>query len=97
MDLNVEARSLIEEVVRDRFGDASIVSVHVREDEDFDGDIVLYVTVVFDAKKPLDSDKTNSIVRHTRHRLMHERDDRAFPVFSFVSKSDASRLKTAAA
>jgi len=97
MDLDIRANQLIEQVVRERFGDGAIVSVSVDEDRDFDGDLVLYVTVVFDAKKPLDSGKTSSIVRHTRARLKADRPTDAFPVFRFVSKSDSTRLATAAA
>ena len=87
---------VIETVVRERFDGAPIEAVRVEAEIDYDGVPVVRVTVIFDAKKgSLDAHKTAGITRHIRHRLLAEDED-AFPIFAFVSKSDAARITAAA-
>lgn len=87
----------IERVVRKQLSDAQIDSVTVRQDVDHDGDEILRVFVIFDARKgQLDPDKTVSMVRHVREEL-HKLEESRFPIISYVSKSDAKRMKSAAA
>ena len=82
-----EIIGIIEGTVRERFG-SQISSVRVARGTDYDGDDIFRVTVVFDGDAPLDAHKTSGIVRHTRHKLL-ARNERAFPIFDFVSKADA--------
>ena len=91
-----EVADLIERVVRERFSGVTIQSVTVMKDADDDDDAVFLVTVVFDQKGPLDPQKTAGLARHVRHKLL-ERKENAFPIISFVSKSDAARVGAAAA
>lgn len=86
-------RDLIEAVVRDRLPDVKIEDVRVEHIEfnDEDDDVVLHVTVVFDAGgKALDPSKTSGMVRHVRPKLAAI-GERHFPLFSFVKKSEAER------
>lgn len=91
-----EIVELIEATVRERFAGVEIESVSVEEDTDFDGETVFRVRVVFNHNGPLDAHKTSGIVRHLRHRLV-ERHEGAFPIVAFVSKTDATERKAAAA
>lgn len=91
-----EITEVIETCVRERFEGAPIEAIRVKSEVDYDGDTVYRVTVIFDAKKgPLDAHKTAGITRHIRHRLL-AKDEDAFPIFAFVSKSDAANLTAAA-
>ncbi|MDO8297102.1 MAG: hypothetical protein Q7T19_11775 [Caulobacter sp.] len=91
-----EIVELIERTVREQFAGVKIESVGVSEDTDYDGEMVYRVRVVFDQKGPLDSHKTSAIARHLRHKLV-ARQENAFPIVAFVSKSDAMGQKAAAA
>lgn len=91
-----EIVELIEKTIREQFADVKIESVAVSEDTDYDGETIYRVRVVFDQKGPLDSHKTSGIARHLRHRLVAQQEN-AFPIVAFVSKSDATGRKAAAA
>ncbi len=87
----------IERVVREQLSDAVVDRVTVQEDIDHDGDEILRVFVIFDAGKGRpDPNRTVSMVRHVRERLHEVKEDR-FPIISYVSTSDAKRMKPAAA
>jgi hypothetical protein len=93
--MRAKVKEAIEEVVRERLTGTDIVDVQVTEDTDCEGDTVYRVTVIYDAAKGrLDSAKTASLARYTRSRLAN-RD--AFPLFSFISRSDLKRTRAAAA
>ena len=96
MTASKDVSALIEGVVREQFAGPLIESVRVHRGFDHEGDAIFDVTVVFDKKGPLDSRKTLGIVRDVRHKLL-ERDEDAFPIFTFMSKFDAKRMKTEAA
>jgi hypothetical protein len=80
---------IVEDVLRERFDDVDIDDIQVRRDEDHDGDPILRITVVYNTKnkKGLDARKTSSIVRVMRPHL-DQVNENAFPVVSFVSRSD---------
>ena len=87
-------RSIIERIVRERLQGVEIEDVRVERIEfnDFDDDVTLHVTVVFDNNgKALDPKKTTGMVRHVRPELV-EIGESNFPLFSFVKKSEAARL-----
>jgi hypothetical protein len=97
MTMKRDIAEIIEAVVRERLAGVAIDRVQINEETDYDGDAVFRILVVFDNNKaPLDSHKTSGIVRHIRHKLL-ERQETAFPIFAFVSKSDAAGIKTEAA
>lgn len=97
MHMTNDIKQIIESVVRERLSDARILNVEIEEDEDYDGDIVYRVMVVYDHENGLvDAQKAAGLARHTRSRL-GERNVFNFPIFRFVSQSDAKKLKAAAA
>lgn len=92
-----EIKQIIESVVRERLAGSEILEVRIAEDEDYQGDHIVRVMVVFDASKgKLDSQKINGLARHLRSRL-DSTDAFLHPVFRFVSQADAKRLNAAAA
>ena len=91
-----EITAVIEGIVREKFADAGIESVRVDRALDHEGDDVFKITVVFNKRGMLNSHKTSAIARHVRHRLLEAR-DASFPIFTFMSKSDAASLKPEAA
>jgi hypothetical protein len=93
--MQAEIKTLIESVVRKQFAKGQIDSVMVREDVDHEGDPIFWVTIVFDDTRPLDPRVTVSIGWRIRHKLL-DRDETAFPVLRFVSRSDAAELTPAA-
>lgn len=94
---NAELKAIVEAVLRERFDDVTIESMELERDIDQDGDEILRVNVIFDGKKKrLDSRKTSGLLRHLRPKIA-EIGEYAFPVVSFISKSDYGKQKTAAA
>ena len=88
---------LVASVVKERLGEAKIESIRVEEDVDHAGEPILRITVVFDSSAgELDTDRLVGITRHMRSRLDKKHTD-AFPMFRFISKADAAKLKNAAA
>lgn len=96
--MTADIKSIIEGVVRERLAaDARILDVRIEEDEDCDGDSVYRVMVIFDSETGrLNADKTAGLARHTRSRLS-ESNVFNFPIFRFISQSDAKKLQVAAA
>ena len=90
-------RQTINDIVRRRLTSARIVNVDVRSGFDSDGDPVLRVTVVF-ASEPTaqDTKKMVGLVRHIRTGLNRSGAD-SFPLLSYVSRREASKLELAAA
>jgi hypothetical protein len=91
----VDFGSIIEAVVRERLTGSKVLDVKVIEDIDVDGDPMYRVMVIVETGK-LDVRKTTGLARYTRARLSKE-GNRGFPIFRFVSKSDAKGLIAAAA
>jgi hypothetical protein len=91
------AKQTIEQTVRRRLAGARIAHVAVRSDFDNDGDPVFRVTVVFDGEPTAqDAKKMVGLVRHIRGALRGANAE-SFPLLSFMSKREASKLKLAAA
>lgn len=87
----------IETIIRDEFADVRIEEVRVTEELDYQDDHVFKVVVVFDKKGTLDPRKTAAIVRHLQSELGAKGQEIPFPILSFVSKSDAARIRSEAA
>ena len=65
-----------------------MVSVHVKEEYDADGDPVLHVIVVYEPDdEGLDPATLSGLVRHLRPALS-ERGEYRFPVMSFVAAEE---------
>jgi hypothetical protein len=92
-----DVKTIIEQVVRERLGDTNIIGVEIEEDNDSEVGSVYRVTVIYShADGLVDAHKAAGLARHTRSRLS-ERNVFRFPIFSFVSQSDAKKLRSAAA
>jgi hypothetical protein len=97
MAMTNDIKEVIEAVVRERLSAAPILDVEIEEDEDFEGNAIFRVMVIYDqATGLIDAQKAAGLVRHTRSRL-GEHNVVNFPIFRFVSQSDAKKLKSAAA
>ena len=86
-----EIKRLISATLQVDFEDVRILEVRVRDDVDSDGDDILIIDVVFEGQpKDLDARKLSGAVRRVRPGLF-ELGEEAFPLFSFVSKTDADK------
>lgn len=97
MHLDERMLEAIKSVIHDRFDDATIVSVDVKPGDEFEDEMVVYVTVVFDARTGLDTGEAVSITRHTRDRLRSEYKRPPFPVYRFISSDDERGRRPAVA
>ena len=90
-------KAIVREHLATWFDDIEITSINVRHVEDEDGVEFLAISVVFDGKKKqLDAAKTSKVVRHVRPK-MRAAGENAFPVFSFIAKSELGKLSPEAA
>lgn len=91
-----EVQKLVRETTFQHFPGGEIKEVRVFRDKDFDGEPILRVQAIFDARAPLDPKLTSSLIWRLRESLetVEEHD---FPSVSFVSKSDARSLRPEAA
>ncbi len=90
-------RKVIESVLRERFDNVEIETVSIESDFDEDGDAILRVKVIFDGeKKQLDARIASGVLRHMRPK-MAEIGEEAFPVISYIAKSEIEDKKPAAA
>lgn len=87
-----QVRKIVSDIVKTQLGREHVVSVTVEEDQDFDGDLVLRVTVVLKGDRDeLDPSKLSGLLRHLRPALSKGGEDR-FPVMSFVAAEERSEL-----
>ena len=78
------------DVVRKQLAPAKIIKVTVEEDNDFDGDPILQINVVFEAEGDrLDPIKGVGLIRHMREGL-GEVNEHRFPTFSFWTTEEAA-------
>lgn len=90
-------RRTIEQIVRQRLSGTRVTQIGVKADYDRDGDPIFRITIVFDSKPTAqDVEKMAGLVGHIRSGLDDANADR-FPLVSFISKREASKLKLAAA
>lgn len=92
-----DIKTAIEATVRERLTEAKVQNVTVTEDKDNEGDRIYRVLVVYDARNgKLDAHRMSGLARHIRARL-EASELSAYPIFRFVSQSDAKKLKSEAA
>lgn len=89
MQTDIDAvRTAVEKTVRARMVEEFIVRVDVKPGEDFEGDPVIFVSVVFEGEvESLDFERLSGLTRHLRSKLPDIGEDR-FPHTRFVSKSE---------
>lgn len=90
MEISVEVREVVANLVTERFPDATILSIEITSDLDSDDDEIMKVKVVFATETDrLDARATSSFLRHLRPKLS-EVGVSMFPVMSFLSGSDTN-------
>ncbi len=96
-DILQRLKAVFRDVLNERLEGVEFESVDVQSDHDEDGNEILVVQIVFDGKqRALDPQKTSSLTRHLRPRIA-DIGVYAFPVISFVSKSDLGKGAAAVA
>lgn len=96
-DLKRNVEDVIRAVVKQQLEGVNISKISLSFDTDEDGDDIVWVKVIFDDRsKPLDSHRTLGLVRHLRPR-MAELGETAFPVLSYIAKSELGRNSPEAA
>jgi hypothetical protein len=90
-----DLEGIVERLLIERFPGAGVDRVLVYSDTDSDGDSVLKITVVLStAPAVLQKEGLVSFVRHLKSKL-NEVDVSQFPILSFVSKTEANKLRLA--
>jgi hypothetical protein len=85
---NEEIANVVREVLADNFDNIRVLDVKVVKDTDSDNADILRVFVIFEGTpKKEDIKKLSGAVRLTRPKLA-DIGEKAFPIFSFVSKRD---------
>lgn len=85
----------IDALVRNRIRSGEVVNVLVNRDENFQGEDIINVKVIYESKnKKLDPQEVVGLTRIVRSRL-HELDEFAFPMFYYILKSEAGKLAAA--
>lgn len=94
MEISSEVRDVVSNLVAERFPNATILSIEITEDVDFEDDEIMKVKVVFSTETDrLDARATSSFLRYLRPKLF-EVGVSSFPVMSFLSGSDANGAAT---
>ena len=83
---------IIRRLLEERFTGVVIDDVIAKSGFDSDGDGILKITVVLGSEGALDRKELVGFVRHLRSTLENEH-VAEFPIVSFVSKSEAHKLK----
>ena len=92
-----EVREIIRAELSRRLDAVRIIAVNLTPQVDHDGSRALFINVVYDGKQEqLDVDQTISMVRHIRP-LLQEVGETAFPVFTYIAKSDLGNRSPEAA
>ncbi len=85
----------IESVVRSEIHSGAIVNVIVDRDQNFDGEPIVNVKIVYDSKsKKLKTSETLGLKTIVRKKLYEIGED-AFPIFYYILKSEAGKLSAA--
>ena len=88
--MEIRVRKLFKELLPKE----KLVKVVAEPDEDWEGDDILKVTVLFDGAKRLDAGKLNELSTRAWLDPANE-EDAPFPIFYFLSKSDAREMNLA--
>ncbi|MDE0079516.1 MAG: hypothetical protein OXO50_18495 [Caldilineaceae bacterium] len=81
--------NVVKQVVQQQLAPARIIGLTVEESEDADGDPILRIKVIFEAKEDrLDPERVLGLIRHLRKSL-NELGSNRFPVFSFMTSEEA--------
>ncbi|MFQ6550711.1 hypothetical protein AAD018_000025 [Aestuariibius insulae] len=87
---------VVRSLVSERFDGITIVDVNIEEDVDFDGNPILRVSVVYDAKDDTSAGRSFAGLLRNLRPALHGRGEERFPVMSFVDSSEVGVLPGAA-
>lgn len=91
-----ELERVLRGVLAERFPDVTFERIIIEPGVDADGDDILLVKVVYDAEQEtLDARRSSTVVRHLRPKLA-ELGEYAFPVLSYIAKSELGRSRAEA-
>ena len=86
-----EIRTRIEKLSMKTLSKGEFIKAQVKEDEDWQGNEILDVTIVLEGRKEFDTEKSFKLSRLVRDELV-ESDEKRFPMFKFVIKEEAGEL-----
>lgn len=90
-------QQIVRETLEEKFPKLKIARIGVSEHTDDDGDAIIEIQVVFEGgEKDFDPAQLRELPRLIMPKL-EKMDERGFPLFSFISKSDFGKRKTEAA
>jgi hypothetical protein len=88
-----QVRDIVTEILRERVPKIKVARVNVRMGEDEDGDKIMVIKVIFEAKpNEFKPEQLSGVPREIIAKL-NEADDDTFPVISFIEKSDLGNTK----
>ena len=88
---DAEIEAIVRKVVEPLLKGVRIVKVFAERALDSDGDEIIRITVVYEARAPLNATAVAGMVRRLRPRL-EEAAVEGFPLMSFVAKKEAREL-----
>ena len=91
-----EFERIVRSTIAIEFPSLKVDRLQVQEDEDFDGDPVLRIVVIYDSEARPEPSKVAGLIRMLRPRLLEHKEPR-FPLVRLVSKADSAELSPEAA
>jgi len=91
MSIQENINDILKEMVQDYLAPAKIIELHSEEQEDFFGDPIMRIWVVYESENNrLDPDKVSNVINPLRNRINKTTNglDR-FPIISFMTSKEA--------
>ncbi|HVW72669.1 MAG TPA: hypothetical protein VHC39_03440 [Rhizomicrobium sp.] len=91
-----KVQKIVREALKERFPKIKIIAINVEEDEDYDGNEILRINVIFRAKEgDFDPARMHELPRLVMPKLKDAVETRGtgFPLFSFIAESELGKLK----
>lgn len=92
-----KVQKIVREILKERFPKVNVVAINVDEDEDYDGNAILRINVIFKAKDGnFDPARMRELPRLVMPKLREtvETRETGFPVFSFIADSELGKQKS---
>jgi len=95
--VTADVKKAVESTVKDRFPGGEIVSIRIQEDTDHEGDPILRIDLIVGGRaRVLNPKRTMGLTGDLRSRLA-DVGMTSFPVLSFISETEARKLRNEAA
>lgn len=89
-----EIRTIVQTALTGMFPQVKVVAINLRESEDEDGNDIIDIRVVIEGR--VDPARVPLFTREVIYRL-NEEEEKRFPIFSFIAKSDLGNKRPDAA